>query len=169
MMEMEIEIQEENNQQLLSKTQKQKIRRLVKQVWTTEEDFYDHLDEILTQIHYDPIILQEQQYNHIEHNLKNERHLVLFFKRIHMETPEERRNKLIQKLKNTIQQKKHASFHPDPQTQAYQQLCQRLPKEQQNIIPKPSQVKENIDMYRQMMTMIPRENPLHQYLSLFMN
>lgn len=167
-MEMEIEIQEENNQNMLSKTQKQKIRRLVKQVWTNDTDFYDHIDNIIQQIHYDPLY-KHQEYNHIEHNLVKDRHLILLFKRIHIETPEERRRNLSKKLKTAIQQKKHPSFHPDPQTQAYHQLCQQLPQEQKHIIPKPSHVKENIDMYRQMMTMIPNENPLYKYLSLFMN
>lgn len=162
---MEIEIQEENNQHLLSKTQKQKIRRLVKEKWTDEYGFYDHLDDILRQIHYDPVY-ETQQYNHIEHDLRDDKHLVLLFKRI--ETSQDRRKDLLKKLKQAIHQKKHASYQPDPLEQAYQQLCQRLPQEQQHIIPKPSQVQENKEMYRQMLTMIPRENPLYQYLSLFM-
>lgn len=165
---MEIEIQEENNQTLLSKTQKQKIRRLVKDIWTDEMEFYDHIDKILEQVHYDPIHT-DLKYNHIEHNLQNDKHLVLVFKKIHMETAEERREKLRQKLKNAIQTKKRAVAHVDPHEQMYQRLCQQLPEEQRRIIPKPSHVKENLDMYKQMMTMLPNQNPLYQYLSAFMN
>lgn len=164
---MEIEIQEENNQNILSKTQKQKIRRLVKEIWTDEFSFYDHLDNILEKIHYDPIH-ENQKYNHIEHQLKNNKYLILLFKQVHMETPKDHRANLLKKLRNAIQQRKHASYHPDPQTQAYQQLSQQLPQEQQHIIPKPSQVRENPEMYRQMMSVLPHENPLRKYLSLFM-
>ena len=165
---MEIEIQEENNQTLLSKTQKQKIRRFVKEIWTDEMEFYDHIDKILEQIHYDPVH-QDLKYNHIEHNLQNEKNLLLVFKKIHIETAEERREKLRKKLKEKIQTKKHAVSQVDPHEQMYQRLCQQLPEEQRRIIPKPSHVKSNLDMYKQMMTMLPNQNPLYQYLSSFMN
>lgn len=165
---MEIEIQEENNQTLLSKTQKQKIRRLVKEMWKDEMDFYDQIDAILEQIHYDPLHA-DLKYNHIEHNLVHEKHLVLLFKKIHIETAQERREKLRQKLRKVIQTKKHATSHVDPQEQMYQRLCQQLPEEQRRIIPNPSQVKTNLDMYKQMMTMLPHQNPFYQYLSSFMN
>lgn len=165
---MEIEIQEENNQNLLSKTQKQKIRRLVKEVWTDEMEFYDHIDKILEQIHYDPIH-ESLKYNHIEHNHINDKHLVLLFKHIHIETTEERRGKLRQKLKNAIQMKKRPVAHVDPHEQMYQRLYQQLPEEQRRIIPKPSHVKANLEMYKQMITMLPNQNPLCQYLSSFMN
>jgi rubrerythrin len=165
---MEIEIQEENAQKLLSKTQKQKIRRLVKDIWTDEMGFYDHIDNILEQVHYDPIH-EHLKYNHIEHNLLNDKHLVLLFKTIHIETSEERRQKLRQKLKHAIQTKKRAVVHVDPHEQMYQRLCQQLPEEQRRIIPKPSHIKENLDMYKQMMTMLPNQNPLYQYLSSFMS
>ena len=165
---MEIEIKEENGQTLLSKTQKQKIRRLVKDIWTDEMEFYDHIDTILEQVYYDPLH-NDLKYNHIEHNLQNDKHLVLLFKKIHIETAEERRQKLRQKLKNVIQTKKRAVAHVDPHEQMYQRLCQQLPEEQRRIIPKPSHVKENLEMYKQMMTMLPNQNPLYQYLSSFMN
>lgn len=165
---MEIEICEENDQKLLSKTQKQKIRRIVKEVWTDEMDFYDHIENILDQVHYDPIN-EDMKYNHIEHNLKDSQHLVLVFKKIHIETPEERRDKLKKKLKNAIQSKKRPVANIDPHEQMYQQLCQQLPEAQRRIIPKPSHVRENLDMYKQMMTMLPNQNPLCQYLSKFMN
>lgn len=77
---MEIEITEENNQQLLSKTQKQKIRRLVKEVWDDEMGFYDHIEDVLGQIYYDPLH-EDMKYNHIEHNLVDKNHLRLVFKR----------------------------------------------------------------------------------------
>lgn len=164
---MEIEIQEENNQTLLSKTQKQKIRRFVRSVWKDEVDFYDHLDNVLQQVHYDPLH-EDMKYNHIEHNLANDRHLVLLFKRIHIETPEERRQKLRKRLKNVIQNKKHHVVARDPCEQAHLRLCQQLPDEQRRIIPNPTQVRSNLEMYRQMLTMIPQQNPFHQYLSMFM-
>lgn len=164
---MEIEIQEENNQHLLSKTQKQKIRRLVQQVWKDEMDFYDHLDDILQHVYYDPIH-QDMKYNHIEHNLERN-HLVLLFKRIHMETPEERRQKLRQKLHDAMHHRKRNIPKTDPQEQAYQRLCQQLPEGQRRIIPSPSQVRSNRDMYRQMLTMVPSQNPFHQYLSMLVN
>ena len=165
---MEIEIQEENNQQLLSKTQKQKIRKIVKELWTDEMEFYDHIENILEQIHYDPVH-DDLQYNHIEHNLRNEKHLVLLFKKIHIETPEERREQLRKKLKQAIRNKKRPIAQVDPHEQMYQRLCQQLPEEQRRMIPAPSQVKANLDMYKQMMTMLPNQNPLCQYLSSFMN
>lgn len=165
---MEIEINEENGQKLLSKTQKQKIRRIVKEVWTDEMEFYDHIENIIDQVHYDPIN-EDMKYNHIEHNLKNNQHLVLVFKKIHIETSEERREKLRKKLKNVIHSKKHPVANTDPHEQMYQRLCQQLPEGQRQIVPKPSQVRSNLDMYKQMMTMLPNQNPLYQYLSAFMN
>ena len=164
---MEIEIQEENGRHILSKTQKQKIRRLVREVWTDEAGFYDHIETILGQVHYDPIH-KDQEYNHIDHSLVHEKRLVLVFKTVPMETPEERRKKLKQKLKNAIDSRRHQAANVDPQEQMYQRLCQQLPEEQRKIIPKPSHVRENLDMYKQMMTMIPNQNPLYQYLSSFM-
>lgn len=164
---MEIEITEENNQQLLSKTQKQKIRRLVKEVWDDEMGFYDHIEDVLGQIYYDPLH-EDMKYNHIEHNLVDKNHLRLVFKRVHIETPEERRKNLQKKLKNAIHNKKHGVVYTDPHEKMYQQLCQQLPEQQRKIIPKPSHVKANLDMYRQMLTMIPNQNPLHQYISGFM-
>lgn len=165
---MEIEIQEENNQKILSKTQRQKARRLVKEIWTDEMGFYDHIDNILGQLNYDPIH-EDLKYNHIEHNLIDEKHLNLLFKRIHIETPEERREKLKKKLKGVIEAKKRPVAHADPHEQMYTRLCQQLPEEQRRVIPKPSHVRDNIDMYKQMMTMIPNQNPLYQYLATFMN
>ena len=164
-MEMEIEIQEENGQAFLSKTQKQKIRRIVRELWTDELGFYDHMDKVLAQVHYTD---EQTRYNYIEHNLTDEKHLVLLFKKVHIETAEERRQKLRQKLREAIQTKKHRVAHADPQEDMYQRLCQQLPEEQRRIIPKPSQVRENLDMYKQMMTMLPNQNPLYQYLSTFM-
>lgn len=163
---MEIEIQEENNQKILSKTQKQKIRRLVKNVWKDEMDFYDHIDDILQQVHYDPIH-KDQPYNHIEHNMPNDKHLVLLFKKIHIETPEERQKMLRQKLRNAIKNKKHAQSYVDVKEQTYQRLCQQIPVEQRRIIPSPAQVQANLEIHRQMLTMLPSNNPLHQYLSMF--
>lgn len=163
---MEIEIQEENNQKILSKTQKQKIRQLVKNVWKDDMDFYDHIDDIIHQIHYDPIH-KDKQYNHIEHNMPNNKHLVLLFKKIHIETPEERQKILRQKLRNAIKNKKHKPSCVDAKEQTYQRLCQQLPMEQRRIIPSPTQVLANPDMYRQMLTMLPSNNPLRQYLSMF--
>lgn len=164
---MEIEIQEENGKQILSKTQKQKIRRFVREVWTDEAGFYDHIEEVLGQIHYDPIH-QDQRYNHIDHSLVHEKRLVLVFKTIPMETEEERRKKLKQKWKDAMETRRHAAAHVDPQEQMYQRLRQQLPEEQRKIIPKPSHVRENPDLYKQMMTMLPNQNPLCQYLSSFM-
>jgi hypothetical protein len=163
---MEIEIQEEGGQNLLSKTQKQKVRRLVQGVWTDDAGFYDHHDSILQQVHYDPM---HEAYNHIEHNLVHDRHLVLLFRRVPIETPGERRAQLRKKLREAIQRKQRPVAHPDPIEQTYARLCQQLPEEQRRVIPRPSQVRSNLDMYKQMMTMIPNQNPLHQYLSLFMD
>lgn len=165
---MEIEIQEEGNQNLLSKTQKQKVRRLVKEIWKGDMDFYDHIDDVLQHVHYDPLH-EDIRYNHIEHNLVNDKHLVLLFKRIHIETSDERRLKLRQKLRDAMQTRKRPTANLDPMEQTYIRLCQQLPEEQRKIIPKPSQVRSNLDMYKQMMTMIPNQNPLYQYLALFMN
>lgn len=163
---MEIEIQEEDGQKLLSKTQKQKIRRLVRGVWADEMSFYDHIDDILHQIHYDPMH-EDMRYNHIEHNLVDGKNLVLLFKRLHIETPQERRNRLRKKLRNVIQNKKHPIANVDVKEQTYQRLYQQLPAEQRRIIPTPTQIKSNPDMYRQMTTMLPAQNPLREYLSLF--
>jgi len=165
---MEIEIREENDQKYLSKTQKQKIRRIVKEVWTDEMEFYDHIENILNEVHYDPVH-ESLKYNHIEHNVVDDRHLSLVFNLIHIETPEERREKLRKKLKNAIDKKKHPVAQADPQEQMYQRLSQQLPEEQRRILPKPSQVRANLDMYRQMITMLPNENPLCKYLMTFMN
>lgn len=163
---MEIEIQEEDNRQILSKTQKQKIRRIVKELWVDETSFYDHLEDVLNSVHY---MNEEDRYNHIEHNLKSENHLVLLFRKVHIETPEERRKKLQKKLQNVIQQKKRPLANIDPQEQLYQRLCQQVPQQQRNLIPKPTDVRSNLDMYRQMITMMPAQNPLRQYLSTFLN
>lgn len=165
---MEIEIREEGNQNILSKTQKQKVRRIVAKLWTDEMAFYDHIDSVLEEVHYDPIH-EDLKYNHIEHNLIDEKHLTLTFKRLHIETPEERREKLRKKLKDAIGAKKRPVAHTDPHEQMYVRLCQQLPEEQRRMIPKPSQVKDNPEMYKQMMTMIPNQNPLYQYLSTLTN
>lgn len=165
---MEIEIREPNNQQLLTKTQKQKIRKLVKDLWKDEIEFYDQIDTILESIHYSTTH-EHLKYNHIEHNLIDERHLSLAFKKIHIESPEERREKLRKKLHEKIQAKKHAVANADPQEQMYQRLTQSLPEAQRRILPKPSQVRSNVEMYKQMMTMLPNDNPLYKYLATFMD
>jgi hypothetical protein len=161
---MGIEIREENIPPVLSKTQKNKIKKYVRQIWKDEAVFYDQIDQVIGQVHYaDP----NQRHNHIEHNLDANNNLVLLFKRIQIETEEERRKKLQNKLRNAIRRKKHQSAHTDPQERQYQQLCQLLPEAQQSIIPTPTQVRANPELYRQMASTLPAQNPVCQYLNSF--
>lgn len=165
-MEMEIEIVEDGGAAILSKTQKQKIRRLVRQVWVDEASFYDHLDWLLSQIHYPDD--ENQRYNHIEHDLRANNRLVLTFRRVRMETDAERREALRGKLRAAIATKKHAPANADPQEQMHQKLCQLLPREQQALLPKPAQVRANPDAYRPMLSALPHQNPVRQYLASFL-
>lgn len=155
---MEIDIVEEGNAALMSQTLKKKIRRHVRQMWTDEAGFYDHIEGVLQ---------MARCYNHIEHDLKPNNRLVLTFKNIHIETPEERREALRKKLRAAIATKKHAPANLDPQEQMHQKLCRLLPQEQQAVIPTPAQVRANPDVYRSMMTVLPHQNPVRQYLASF--
>lgn len=159
---MEIEIVEESDTSILSKTQKQKIRRLVHECWVSVDDFYDKMDDILAQIHYEP---NATPYNHIDPNLHSGHRLVLTFKHVHMETMEERRKLLRQKLRDAIDYKKRPTANQDPHEQLYKKICRLLPEEQRRIVPSPQQVRDNRDTYKQMMTMLPAQNPLRHYLS----
>lgn len=159
---MEIEIVEESP--TLSKTQKQKIRQNVRKVWVDEASFYDHIDWVLGQIHYPDDV---ERYNHIDHNLHANNRLVLTLKRIHTETDAERRDALRKKLRAAIAAKKHAPANVDPQEQIHQKLCRLLPQEQQALLPKPSQVRANPELYRPMMTALPHQNPVRQYIASF--
>lgn len=163
---MEIEIIEEDGGAVLTKTQKQKIRRLVRQVWTDDAGFYDHIDWVLGQVHYADL---SQRHNHIEHNLLPNNRLVLTFRRVRVETDAERREKLRRKLRAAIGAKKHAPAGVDPQEQMYQKLCQLLPREQHAFLPKPAQVRANPDAYRPMLSILQPQNPVRQYISSFMS
>lgn len=159
---MEIEIVEETDTPILSKTQKQKIRRLVNGIWVGIDGFYDKMDDILAQIHYAPEV---KPYNHIDPNLYSDKRLILTFKHVHTETLEERREFLRKKLRHAIGSKKRPTPNQDPHEQMYKRICQQLPEEQRHIVPSPKQVRENTDTYRQMMTILPTNNPVRQYLS----
>jgi len=165
---MEIEIKDRNG--ILSKTQKQKIRKAVKDVWDGEDNFHDHIEKILETLHYADGIHEDLKYNFCDFDYYGDKNkLELDFKHVHLETPEERRNKLRNRLRAVLDAKKRPTrnINIDPQLQMYKQICSQIPEENRKMIPKPDQVRANLEMYKNMMTMIPNENPLYKYLSTF--
>jgi hypothetical protein len=151
----------------LSKMQKLKLRRKIREVWTGDEDaFHDKTEEILNTIYY---ANGEEQYNVMKFDYcKPLNKMEVTLERIDMETPEKRREQLRQKLREKIHQKRPNLRHgKDPRWEMYEQMRSRVPESAKAMIPSPDQVTANEEMYKSMMTMMPNQNPLHQYLSLF--
>lgn len=148
----------------VSKTQRKKIRQMVMKVWDIDEQerFHDDVDRILENIHYEDDTKKYNvcKFDYTDHNKR----LVLYFDKVHIQTKEDRRKELLEKLHSKLKVKKHAT---DPQWQMYEKLKSRMPEANKNMIPTPDQVKNNLEMYRTMMTMIPNQNPLHEYLAMF--
>jgi hypothetical protein len=157
-----MEVVIEDSLGLLTKTQKTKIRRRVVEVWKDEEAFHDEVDGVLSLIHYP----DERRYNFIrfDHSTIPDR-LTLRFEFIPTPTAEEKREELRKKLHQKL--KINRKVGVDPLWRAYDQLRTRLPANSQLIIPDPDKVRADPETYKNMMTMIPSQNPVHQYLSMF--
>jgi hypothetical protein len=150
---------------ILSKTQKTKIRRQVRSIWTTEDAFYDEIDAVLSSIHYPEDI--QNRYNTIRfHTDTIHANLTLCFDYIPEQTAEEKRQILLNKLHSRIKGEKNKNSS-DPQWKAYESLHSRVPSNVKSMIPTPDQVRAHPDMYRNMLSMLPAQNPLSSYLSLF--
>lgn len=165
---LNIVIKEEDNKSILTKTQKKKIRKLVMESWREEEIglFHEELDKILEKIHYED---EKDRYNmcKFEHS-KHNNCLTLHFENVHIQTKEERRQELVKKLREKLsgsdrEQKKRRQ---DPIWDMYTKIRSRLPVSNKNIIPNPDEVRNNMETYRAMMTMLPAQNPIHEYLSM---
>jgi len=152
---------------LLTKTQKTKIRRYVISVWKDEESFYDETDNVLAMIHYNPDTTEK--YNFMRFRLETPSRLVLEPAVVKQISPEEKREELRKRLRQKINDTRNIQQKGgrDPKWKAYQDLRSRLPQAAATVVPDPDQVMASPDTYRSMMTMIPNQNPLYQYLSLF--
>lgn len=147
---------------ILSKTQRQKIRRMVTGIWTNEETFHDQVEDVLSSIHYP----DDRRYNFIrfEHNSIPDR-LTLDFEFTPTPSAEEKRAALRKKLHAKLRSSRKSGV--DPLWRAYETLRSRLPANSQMIVPDPDKVRADPETYKNMMTMIPSQNPVHQYLSMF--
>lgn len=154
---------------LLSKTQKKKVRQMAARYWTGDDAaFLEQSQSILDAIHYEKE--DGSRYNMIRHEFDPmTNRLRLFLEMVHIETPEEHREKLRKKLHNTMRLRASGRASPDPRWQMYERLKSHLPLENRAMIPTPDQITANLEMYRNMATMIPNHNPLSQYLALFLS
>ena len=155
------------NECRLSKTQKKKLRNTIKETWTGDEDaFRDATERILESIYYDE--KETEKYNVLKFDYCEPlNRMEIILDHVKMETPEERREMLRKKLHAKLKDSKRPQAYTDPKWEAYEQMRSRLPLQNRGMIPSPTQVLANEEMYRNMMTMIPNQNPLHKYLSLF--
>lgn len=149
-------------QGILTKTQKTKIRRMVASVWKDEEAFHEQVEDVLSSIHYP----DDRRYNFIrfEHSAVPDR-LMLDFEFVHAPSAEERRAALRKKLRDRLRYTRKLGV--DPLWRAYETLRSRLPANSQMVVPDPDKVRADPETYKNMMTMIPSQNPVHQYLSMF--
>jgi hypothetical protein len=153
---------------VLTKTQKKKIRKLVSECWNEEEEdlFHEELDKILEKIHYED---EKDRYNvcKFEHS-KHNQCMTLQFEQVHIQTKEERHEELRKKLreKRGDGERSHKKHRQDPVWEMYTKIRNRLPVSNKNIIPNPDEVRNNMDTYRAMMSMLPSQNPIHEYLSM---
>jgi hypothetical protein len=133
-------------------------------VWTGDEDaFYGEIDNILSSISYAETT--QTPYNFIRFHKDIHSRLVLEFQYVVETTPEEHRRELRKKLMTRINIQKKAGS--DPKWKAYDRLRSHLPEHMRSTVPSPDQVAAQPETYRNMLTMIPQQNPLHAYLSLF--
>lgn len=147
---------------IISKTQRKKIRKTVVDVWKDEDSFNEEIYNILEKIFYTD---ENQKYNVCKYDYTNHNNrLVLHFEIVQLETQESKRKELLNKLHNKLKSKQHIN---DPQWQMYEKIKNRLPEANKHLIPSPDKVKNDLDTYKTMMTMIPNQNPLYQYLSMF--
>lgn len=165
-MTAELNIVIEDPKNVLTKTQRKKIRKLVVEKWVEEEEdlFQEELENILEQIHYED---EKDRYNvckfeYTKHNMC----LTLKFESIHIKTKEEIRLELVKKLREKTGANKNDKRRRDPVWTMYEKIKSRLPESNKNIIPNPDMVRANMDTYRAMMTMLPNQNPIHEYLSM---
>lgn len=157
-------------QSLLSQTQKQKLRKFVRSLWEKdEEDFINHVDEVLNSIHYPPTSIKYNEMKFDHDKTTNILTIDLSYR-----DPEEHHNQLKMKLKNKIKNLKDRRFsqkttesHQDPAEQMYQTLRNGMPAGQQSMLPSPTQIRANPQMYQAMMSMIPNQNPIYKYLTMF--
>lgn len=159
-----MEIQIVDPQQIISKTQRTKIRRMVAEKWIDSDDFLEHIDTILQSIHYET----QQPYNILRFDHDKIRNAVTLM--FEYQDEEKKRNDLRQRLKQKIRNFKN---HRQPQSEKdeaermYNHLKHNLPSAQQQLIPSPAQIRSNPETYRPMMTMLPNQHPVYKYLSLF--
>jgi hypothetical protein len=158
--------------QILSKMQKQKIRDMVRKVWKDDESFYDHIESILERIYYHDTT--KDRYNMIKFDF--DRHtgtLRLDFERKSIEKEKDTHDILQQKLRQKIKNLRNGRMgvkspaEDDPAVRMYNQLNNNLPVSQRQLIPTPDAVRANPAMYQSMMTMLPNQNPVYKYLSMF--
>jgi len=161
-----MEVQIVDPQQIISKTQRTKIRRMVAEKWINPDDFLEHTDTILKSIHYEGGTKQPYNVLRFDHD-KIRNALTLMFE---YQDLDKKRNDLRQRLKQKIRNFKD---HRQPQTEKdeaermYAHLKNNLPSAQQQLIPSPTQIRSNPETYRPMMTMLPNQHPVYKYLSLF--
>jgi hypothetical protein len=168
---MEIHFKEPEGVNVLSKMQKQKLRRKIKEMWISEEKFLDQIEEVLATIHYPETCVETEKYNMIKFDYDSmTNRLELEMQNIREETSEERRARLVKKLRES-QTRRHSrpssAASSDPRWEMYEKIRNHVPQGQRNMIPDPDSVSNNLEMYRTMLTMIPAQNPLHKYISMF--
>lgn len=148
---------------VLSKTQRKKIRKMVTEKWNPdlEYEFTEELDKMLSEIYYDD---ETKRYNmcKFEYCRHNEC-LTLMFEQVHIQTVEERHEELRKKLHDKMKTKHNAA---NPEWKMYEQIRSRMPEAQKKMIPDPDKVRSDMTTYRTMMTMLPNQNPIYQYLSM---
>lgn len=153
-----------NGECCLSKTQKKKLRKTIQEAWTGDEDaFREQTDGILETLHYEDAALPRYNMFRFDYCRPLNR-MEVILEHVEMETAEERRERLRKKLHSRLK-KNHAQ--KDARWEAYEKMRSRLPAQNRSMLPSPTQVMANEEMYRNMMSMIPNQNPLHQYLSMF--
>ena len=170
---MEIIFKEEGEKSLLSKTQKQKLRHKIKEMWVDEETFYNQIENVLAMIHYPENCAETDKYNMIKfHYNSMTNSLILEMIHIPVETAEERTIRLRKKLQEA-RKRMHGGRGGggkkslDPRWEMYETIKNQIPIAQRNMIPNPDSIQNNLEMYRNMLTMIPTQNPLHKYISMF--
>lgn len=141
---------------ILTQTQKKKIRKLVVSKWTTEEEFYDQIDDILESIHYPG---NTKPYDNLKfETFPDKKRIVLEFS--YKPKVLSQRELLLQKLRN---KRKHVN---DPNWQMYERLKSATPSATAKMLPNPDQVLANVQLYSQMLTTIPARHPVRQYLEM---
>lgn len=150
----EILIQDE--EEIISKTQRKKIRQWIISHWQGEEPFYDQLDSVLGLVAYPE---GKTAYNRLAFDLEENKLLLKFSRVVEDSSKKDHlRKKLRAKLKKA-----------DPQDlvwKTYQQLKSRLPHVASKFLPDPDQVAANTEMYRAMMNGMPANHPILNYLKM---